>query len=69
MKKYYMIVKDENDQVIFRSTSDSAKALLNRYNKAAYSSDGSMYANFYFAKQETNITEDIAYRVACGENL
>ena len=69
MKQYYMIVTDENDQVIFRSTSDSAKALLKRYDKAAYSSDGCMYANFYFAKHETNITADIAYRAACGENL
>ncbi len=69
MKKYYMAVIDENEQVIFRSTSDSAKALIKRYNKAAYSSDGNMYSGFYFGKKETNITPEIEYEVARGRDV
>lgn len=69
MKKYYINHVDEIGNVIFSSQSNSAAALLKRYNKAAYSSDGSMYSNFYLGSKKTNITEEIMERVACGEKL
>lgn len=69
MKKYYMTVVNENGDIIFKSASDSAKALLKRYNKAAFFSDGAMSSEFYNAKKDTNITDDVMMRIENGENI
>lgn len=67
-KKYFIEVIGEAGQVVFKSQSDSAKALLKRYNKAAYGQDG-MYKDFFFGTKSTNITEEIEYRVSCGWDI
>lgn len=69
MKKYYMTVTSKDGDIIFKSTSDSAKALIKRYEKAAFFSDGSMSSIFYNSKQDTNITEDVMMRISNGENI
>lgn len=68
-KKFYMIVRDENGNVIFNHQSDKAKRLLALYNKEAFSSDGNMYQSFYFGAKKTNITEEIEYAVSCGKDV
>lgn len=64
--KYYYKVTSENGKVIFDHKSNSVKRLLTLYEKEAYSSDGNIYCDFFFGKHETNITDELAYAVACG---
>lgn len=68
-KKWYLKVIGQLGIVLFDHKSNSAKRLLALYRKEAFASDGSLFANFYNATVETNITDEIEYSVACGENL
>lgn len=68
-KKWYLKVIDQLGIVLFDHKSNSAKRLLALYRKEAFASDGSLFADFYNATAKTNITDEIEYRVACGENL
>lgn len=68
-KKWYLKIIDQLGIVLFDHKSNSAKRLLALYRKDAFASDGSLFANFYNATAETNITDEIEYRVACGEKL
>lgn len=68
-KKWYLKVIDQLGIVRFDHKSSSAKRLLALYRKEAFASDGSLFAVFKNATVETNITDEIEYSVACGENL
>ena len=68
-KKFYMIVRDEYNNIIFSHKSDKAKRLIALYNKEAFSADGNMYRRFYFGTKETNITEEIEFAVYCGKDI
>ena len=68
-KKWYLKVTDQFGVVRFDHKSSSAKRLLALYRKESHDSDGNLFAVFYHATIETNITDEIAYRIACGENL
>ena len=68
-KKFYMIVRDEYNNIIFSHKSDKAKRLIALYNKEAFSTDGNMYQSFYFGTKETNITEEIEFAVSCGKDV
>lgn len=67
--KYYIKHFDEHGYIIFFSRSNSASALLARYNKAAYDSAGDMFCRFAFGRHESNIPFEIEYRVGCGEKI
>lgn len=67
--KYYIKHFDEFGNIIFFSRSDSASALITRYNKAAFFSDGNMSSRFFSGRHESNITPEIEYRVSCGEKI
>lgn len=69
MKKYFYKVTDQNENVIFNHTSDYAYKLIKMADKASHSSDGAIYANWYFAKVETNITDEIKYKIDCGYKI
>lgn len=49
--RYHIKIEDEYGQIIFDRKSNSAKHLIRLYKKAAYSSTGSMYSEFYFGKK------------------
>ena len=68
-KKWYLKVVDQLGIVRFDHKSSSAKRLLSLYRKESHDSDGNLFAFFYHATIETNITDEIEYRVSCGENL
>ena len=68
-KKFYMIVRDEYNNIIFSHKSDKAKRLIALYNKEAFAADGNMYQRFYFGTKETNITDEIFYAVSCGKDV
>lgn len=61
--KYFYKVTDENGQIIFNHRSDYAYRLLALAHKKSHSSDGNMYASWYFGKAEHNIPESVMDRV------
>lgn len=69
MKKYFYKVTDQNGNVIFNHKSDYAYKLIKMADKASRGSDGAIYINWYFAKVETNITNEIIYKVDCGYKI
>ena len=68
-KKYFYRVADEHGQVIFYHQSDCAYKLIKAADKASRSSDGAIYAAWYFGHVETNIPDDVAYLVYCGRKI
>lgn len=68
-KKWYLKITSKSGKVLFDHKSNSAKRLLALYRKESHDSDGNLFAAFYHATVETNITDEIEYRVSCGENL
>lgn len=67
--KYYFRATDEYGHVFFDHRSNYAYKLLAMARRESTCSDGSTSARWYFAKVETNITEDIQYRVYQGERI
>lgn len=68
--KYFYKVTGENGQIIFNHRSNYAYRLLALARAASTSSDGSMYASWYFGNVEHNIPEDVWARVSCyGEKI
>ena len=68
-KKYFYRVTDEHGQVIFNHQSDYAYRLINAADKVSRSSDGAIYASWYFGHVETNIPDDVAEMVHCGRKI
>lgn len=58
--RYHIKIEDEYGQIIFDRKSNSAKHLIRLYKKAAYSSTGSMYSEFYFGKSLADAPSDVA---------
>lgn len=58
--RYHIKIQNEYGQIIFDHKSNSAKYLIRLYNKAAYSSTGDMYCEFYFGKSLADFPSDVA---------
>lgn len=58
--KYHIKIENEYGQIIFDHKSNSAKQLIRLYKKAAYSSQGNMYSEYYFGKSLEDAPSDVA---------
>ena len=69
MKRYNYRVTDQNGMIIFFHRSNYAYRLINAADKASRSSDGAIYASWYFGHTETNIPDDVAWAVYEGRKI
>lgn len=58
--RYHIKIENEYGQIIFDRHSNSAKHLIRMYKKEAYSPDGNMYSEYYFAKSLADAPSDVA---------
>lgn len=56
-KIYFLYVYNENGDLTFKATSNSAEALRKKWRKTAYSPEGNVYAKFWTAVKYTNLPE------------
>lgn len=56
-KSYFLFVYNENGDLTFKGTSNSAEALRKKWYKAAYSPEGDVHAKFWTAVKYTNLPE------------